>query len=472
MLRLSCLARVVAPAPLRLGRQKRGAFGPKLHKFSTTSKGRDDDDDDDDDEHGYHEEDFDDMEFSDDDEDFDDDFDENDFDDMTWMEQGNAQFLDAANRKVEEHVKQKVRVQRAKHSKRRFVDRIRIKATGGHGGNGCASFFSESAMRKRPNGGHGGAGGNVVIEADDCIQNLANATHHFKGGAGLNGMPNDAAGRRGKHCFVKVPCGTLVKRVKRFERELENGEFEIVDKMETVCDLDQPGATFLAAIGGKPGLGNRILAGKTTNFGRLRKHMPDNKGVGSPGTSQYYELELKTIADVGLVGYPNAGKSTLLSTLSRATPEIAPYPFTTLHPYVGIVEFPDTYRLSVADIPGLIEGAHRNVGLGHDFLRHIERTKILMYVLDTAGTEGRDPISDFTHLQRELELYAPDITTRPSLIIANKMDEQGAEKNLHKLRQATDLAVLPVSALHKVDIDSIARTLRWMMENYGKLTKS
>lgn len=162
----------------------------------------------------------------------------------------------------------------------------------------------------------------------------------------------------------------------QFERELENGEFEIVDKMETVCDLDQPGVTFLAAIGGKPGLGNRILAGKTTNFGRLRKHMPDNKGTGSPGTSQYYELELKTIADVGLVGYPNAGKSTLLSTLSRATPEIAPYPFTTLHPYVGIVEFPDTYRLSVADIPGLIEGAHRNVGLGHDFLRHIERTKV------------------------------------------------------------------------------------------------
>ncbi|GAB9466264.1 hypothetical protein Gpo141_00003642 [Globisporangium polare] len=461
MLRLSILSRVLAPAPLRIGR--RG--GHRINRFATAKPPQDDDDDDN--EHGYHEEDFDDMEFDDDDMDLDE-----DFEGMEWMELGNPQFINAADRKVEEHVKQKVRVQRAKHSKRRFVDRIRIKATGGYGGNGCASFFSESAMRKRPNGGHGGAGGNVVIEADDRIQNLANATHHFKGGAGLNGMPNDSAGRRGKHCFVKVPCGTLVKRVKRFERELENGEFEIVDKMETVCDLDQPGATFLAAIGGKPGLGNRILAGKTTNFGRLRKHMPENKGTGSPGTSQYYELELKTIADVGLVGYPNAGKSTLLSTLSRATPEIAPYPFTTLHPYVGIVEFPDTYRLSVADIPGLIEGAHRNVGLGHDFLRHIERTKILMYVVDTAGTEGRDPISDFKHLQHELELYAPDITTRPSLIIANKMDEAGAETNLHKLRKATDLAVLPVSALHKLDIDSVARTLRWMMENYAKLTKS
>ncbi|CEG48953.1 obg family gtpase [Plasmopara halstedii] len=360
---------------------------------------------------------------------------------------------------VEEHVKQKVRIRRAQHSKRRFVDRIRIKATGGHGGNGCASFVAESTTRKRPNGGHGGAGGDVIIEANDKVQNLANATHHFKGESGTNGMPNDSAGKRGKYCYVKVPCGTLVKRVERYEREMDTGEYEVVDRMEVVADLDKPGTTFLAAKGGKPGLGNRILAGKTTKSGRLRKLMPENKTRGSPGTSQYYELELKTIADVGLVGYPNAGKSTLLSVLSRATPAIAPYPFTTLHPYVGIVEFPDTYRLSVADIPGLIDGAHRNVGLGHDFLRHIERTKILMYVLDTAGSEGRDPLVDFNHLQRELELYAPGISSRPSLIVANKMDEQG------KLRQSTDLAVLPVSALHRVDIDTVARTLRWMIEN-------
>jgi GTP-binding protein len=173
----------------------------------------------------------------------------------------------------------------------------------------------------------------------------------------------------------------------QYERELEDGEYEIVDRMETVYDLDKPGTTFLAASGGKPGLGNRILAGRTTNFGRLRKHMDEGKTIGQPGTSQYYELELKTIADVGLVGYPNAGKSTLLSTLSRATPAIAPYPFTTLHPYVGIVEFPDTYRLSVADIPGLIEGAHRNVGLGHDFLRHIERTKVSVLLVEMS--DGR-----------------------------------------------------------------------------------
>ncbi|CAH0488886.1 unnamed protein product [Peronospora farinosa] len=401
------------------------------------------------------------------------DLDFNDIDDYEdWTLDDESDVASVGRRQIEEHVKQKVRVRRAQHSKRRFVDRIRVKATGGHGGNGCASFFSESAVRKRPNGGHGGAGGDVVIEANDKMQNLGNATHHFRAGAGTNGMANDSAGKRGKHFHVKVPCGTLIKRVERYERELENGEFEIVDRMEVVADLDKPGATFLAAKGGKPGLGNRILAGKTTTFGRLRKHMPENKTTGQPGTSQYYELELKTIADVGLVGYPNAGKSTLLSVLSRATPEIAPYPFTTLHPYVGIVEFPDTFRLSVADIPGLIDGAHRNVGLGHDFLRHIERTKILMYVLDTSGSEGRDPLEDFRHLQRELELYAPGISSRPSLVIANKMDELGAEENFHRLHQSTDLAVLPVSALHKIDIDTIARTLRWMIESYSKLTKS
>ncbi|CAI5747379.1 unnamed protein product [Peronospora destructor] len=446
MLRVSNLLRSLSTAPLR----HRPIFNCFSVRTSSTENGDNEEEED--------------LDFSWDDID--------DHDDWMLDDEGESNVASVGHRKNEEHVKQKVRVRRAQHSKRRFVDRLRVKATGGHGGNGCASFFCESTVRKRPNGGHGGAGGDVVIEANDKIQNLGNATHHFKAGAGTNGMANDSAGRRGKHFHVKVPCGTLIKRVERYERELENGEFEIVDRMEVVADLDKPGATFLAAKGGKPGLGNRILAGKTTNFGRLRKHMPENKTTGQPGTSQYYELELKTIADVGLVGYPNAGKSTLLSVLSRATPEIAPYPFTTLHPYVGIVDFPDTFRLSVADIPGLIDGAHRNVGLGHDFLRHIERTKILMYVLDTAGSEGRDPLEDFRHLQRELELYAPGISSRPSLIVANKMDELGAEENFHRLHQSTDLAVLPVSALHKVDIDTIARTLRWMIESYSKLTKS
>ncbi|KAG9415353.1 Mitochondrial ribosome-associated GTPase 2 [Aphanomyces cochlioides] len=417
-------------------------------------------------------EDFDDEDF--DDEDFDDeDFDMDDmmefegmegFEDMSAFHAGHS-FGD--NAKVKEQVKKKVSIRRAKHSKRKFIDRIRIRVKGGHGGNGCTSFVTEGPGQKRPNGGHGGAGGDVIIRVDPRLQNLYKPTHHFNGEDGWNGMPNDRAGRRGKNVIVTVPPGTIVKQVERVERwndELE--DFEIVDRLEPIVDLDKPDATFLAAKGGKPGLGSRILTGKTTKYGGLRKTMPEGRSLGVPGTSDYLELELKTIADVGLVGYPNAGKSTLLRTLSKATPEVAPYPFTTLHPNVGIVEFPDTFRYSVADLPGLIEGAHRNVGLGHSFLRHIERTKILLYVLDTAGTEGRDPVDDFYHLQNELELYAPNITSRPSLIAANKMDAPGADVNLGRLKKATQLPLVPLSALHKVDIKILASSIRWMIENY------
>ncbi|OQR95749.1 GTPase [Thraustotheca clavata] len=426
------------------------------------------------------EEDFDDEEFNDDDDFDDENFDDDDFDfddedsmDFDEMDDLLNEF-DApgsiGSKKIKEQVKTKVSIRRSKHSKRKFIDRIRIRVKGGHGGNGCTSFVSEGPGQKRPNGGHGGAGGDVILHVDGRLQNLYKPTHHFNGGDGWNGMPNDRAGRSGKDVIVPVPPGTIVKAVDRIERwNDELDDFEYIDLKETLIDLDTPGTDYKVAIGGKPGLGSRILTGKTTKYGGLRKTMPEGKTLGKPGTSQYLELELKTIADIGLVGYPNAGKSTLLRSLSRATPEVAPYPFTTLHPFVGIVEFPDTYRFSVADLPGLIEGAHKNVGLGHDFLRHIERTKILLYVLDTAGTEGRDPISDFEHLQNELELYAPNITSRPSLIVANKMDEPGADTNLMRLRKATELGVVPVSALHKLDIKTLASSLRWMIENYKQI---
>ncbi|KAF0694213.1 Aste57867_14890 [Aphanomyces stellatus] len=436
-------------------------------------------------------EDFDD-DFEIDEEDLDDDvgnqedFDMHDFEDIMSIDgMDNFDKMMGDNAKIKEQVKSKVSVRRGKHSKRKFIDRIRIRVKGGHGGNGCTSFVSmcplpssiapradgvplaEGPGQKRPNGGHGGAGGDVIITVDPRLQNLYKPTHHFNGGDGWNGMPNDRAGRRGRDVIVQVPPGTIVKQVERFERwndELE--DMETVDRLQAIVDLDSAGATFMAAKGGKPGLGSRILTGKTTKYGGLRKTMPEGRSVGVPGTSNYLELELKTIADVGLVGYPNAGKSTLLRTLSKATPEVAPYPFTTLHPSVGIVEFPDMYRYSVADLPGLIEGAHKNVGLGHSFLRHIERTKILLYVLDTAGTEGRDPIEDLHHLQNELELYAPNITSRPSLIAANKMDAPGADVNLGRLKKATQIPLVPLSALHKVDIKILASSMRWMIENY------
>ncbi|RHY83064.1 hypothetical protein DYB35_000711, partial [Aphanomyces astaci] len=351
----------------------------------------------------------DDDDLDDDDEDFDED--EYDFDDgdvdfdledqLESMEDFDEAMGDNAN--VKEEVKRKVSVRRAKHSKRKFVDRIRIRVKGGMGGNGCTSFVSTFS------------------------------------------------------------CPMF----ERWNEDLD--DYETVDRLENLVDLDQSNAEFMAAVGGKPGLGSRILAGKTTKFGGLRKVMPEGKNMGLLGTSNYLELELKTIADVGLVGYPNAGKSTLLRALSKATPEVAPYPFTTLHPNVGVVEFPDTYRYSVADLPGLIEGAHRNVGLGHSFLRHIERTKVLLYVLDTAGSEGRDPVDDFHHLQNELELYAPNITSRPSLIAANKMDAPGADVNIGRLKKVTGLPIVPLSALHKVDIKILASSVRWMIENYKSI---
>ncbi|KAL0592302.1 hypothetical protein ABG067_000410 [Albugo candida] len=351
-----------------------------------------------------------------------------------------------------------------KRGKHRFVDRIRIKAVGGYGGNGCCSFEAKKSFRKRPSGGHGGAGGAVIVQADSAVQDLASSTHHFKGERGQNGKPNAGAGRCGSACIFRVPCGTIVNKVIRETIGTGCEDFDITERLENICDLDRHGNQFVAAEGGKPGLGNRVLLSRTTTFGTLRNKMDEGKNLGQPGTSHHYELELKTIADVGLVGYPNAGKSTLLSRLSRASPKIAPYPFTTLHPFVGIVEFPDCYKISVADIPGLIDGAHRNVGLGHDFLRHIERTKVLLYVLDASIAENRDPLQDLFHLQRELELYRPGMTVRPSLVVANKMDQAGADENLTRLREKANLAVLPISALHKVDIDTIAKSLRQVLE--------
>ena len=231
-----------------------------------------------------------------------------------------------------------------------------------------------------------------------------------------------------------------------------------------IADLDTPGSEIRLSEGGKPGLGSCILSGRTTKYGRLQKKMPEGKSYGQAGTNSYYQLELKTIADVGLVGYPNAGKSTLLRSMSKAEPEVAPYPFTTLHPFVGVVEFPDHFTYRVADLPGLIDGAHKNVGLGHDFLKHVERTEVLCYVLDASSQDGRSPVDDLRHLQRELELYAPQITTRPSLVVANKMDVYAAESGvLEALRAATDMTVIPISALHCVDIGTVVKSLRWML---------
>ncbi len=229
-------------------------------------------------------------------------------------------------------------------------------------------------------------------------------------------------------------------------------------KGELVVDLTEHGRRFVLCKGGRGGLGNR-------NFATAARQAPRFAQPGEPGTEGDFLLELRIVAEVGLVGYPNAGKSTLLTAISRARPRIAPYPFTTLHPQIGIVEYPDFHRLTVCDVPGLIEGAHRNVGLGHSFLRHIQRCKILVLLLDMAGADARAPWDDYRSLLSELELYDPALLERPRLVVANKMDEPVAEENLKKFkRRIRKTPVLPIAAAFDPGIDKFKTFIREAVE--------
>lgn len=312
----------------------------------------------------------------------------------------------------------------------KFVDRICVAVSGGKGGKGCISFETVGAASKRPSGGHGGQGGDVIFVADPRVQSLEMDRHHFHGKPGETGDSKNQRGARGRHTVVRVPCGTVVKEVLRNGASGRDSRY--YERVQ-VCDLDEPLSYYTAATGGKPGLGNSVQAGRARKSSSASGNF---RAPGHQGDQCYYELELKTIADVGLVGYPNAGKSTLLGGLSRAQPKVAAYPFTTLHPTVGRVEFTDAASLTVADLPGLIEGAHANKGLGHEFLRHIERTKVLVYVLDGIGREGggvaagvedgsvveEAPAEVLRKLKEELELYCPGLSRRPSLVWLNKAD--------------------------------------------------
>jgi GTP-binding protein len=227
---------------------------------------------------------------------------------------------------------------------------------------------------------------------------------------------------------------------------------------ELVVDLTENGRQFVLCKGGRGGLGNR-------NFATATRQTPRFAQPGEPGEEGHFRLELRIIADAGLVGYPNAGKSTLLTAISRARPKVAPYPFTTLHPQIGIVEFEDHHRLTVCDVPGLIEGAHRNVGLGHAFLRHIQRCRVLVVLLDMAGMDARQPWEDYRRLLDELKLYDPTLLERPRLVVANKMDEAVAEENLKKFkRRIRRTPVLPISAAFEEGVDRFKQSLREAVE--------
>lgn len=422
---------------------------------------------------------------------------------------------------------------RARVRKRKFVDRVRVQVTGGQGGRGVVSFESTGIAKKRAVGGNGGRGGDVIIEASQHVHALSFQTYVFKGRNGTDATGKGKSGRQGKDTRFLVPMGTVIKQVDRTydvvretkaEEELrlelmrhavegipydaaEESDYEYEDAakgdakydadsglyyeagesdadtdadaavampardtsvahedvLTTLAELDAHGQTFVAARGGAPGMGNRSL--------RRDEETPETPHIaGQPGTHMFLELELKTIADVGLVGFPNAGKSTFLGAVSRARPKVAPYPFTTLHPFVGIVNFPDTYRITVADIPGLIDGAHENRGLGHEFLRHVERTKVLLYIVDVSPDNERHPADDLRSLQNELAAYSEELVRRPAAVFANKTDVAGLQtrKRLAELRDATLLPVLDGSAMRGANVPLVVDSLRWLCEQAEK----
>jgi GTP-binding protein len=347
-----------------------------------------------------------------------------------------------------------------------FVDQIRIQAKAGDGGNGCSSFRREKFVPKGgPDGGDGGDGGSIILRADPQVDTLV--TLYFepivRAKSGENGMGKQKYGKSAPDKIVSVPVGTLVYRLPDVAPH-DPMNFEAEDKdssprrkkidpkdLELLADLDSPDAEFLLAQGGRGGKGN-------IHFKSSRNRAPRQFTEGTPGEEGWFFLELRMIADAGLVGYPNAGKSTLLSVLSAAHPKVAAYPFTTLHPMVGVMDFPGFRRATVADIPGLIEGAHRDVGLGHDFLRHIVRCRMLLLVVDAAGSEGRDPVEDAKKIREELGLYDPLLARRPWALVANKMDLPSASENIPRLEQEfPGVPLIAISAQQKDGLEPLRR---------------
>lgn len=296
------------------------------------------------------------------------------------------------------------------------------------------SFRREKYIPKGgPNGGDGGKGGDVILL---CERNMNDLTDYkfrpeWKAENGGTGQGREKHGKNGANLELRLPPGTVVL-------DRESGEF--------LCELTAHGQRVRVLRGGRGGLGN-------IHFKSSTNQTPRQTIPGKPGQQGEFQLVLKTIADVGLVGFPNAGKSSMLELLTNATPKTAPYPFTTLHPYVGVIDYPEEYdAVTLADVPGLIEGAAENRGLGHRFLKHIERCRLLLILIDMSGIDGRAPEEDYAHLLRELECYDASFSERPRLVVANKMDEPDAEENLKRFRRAHAVPVLPVSILSEEGI--------------------
>ena len=353
-----------------------------------------------------------------------------------------------------------------------FVDRIKVFVQAGKGGRGCVSFRREKFVPKGgPDGGDGGRGGDVILRADRHVDNLTNLFYEpiVRAKNGVHGKGKKMTGSAGADKVVKVPVGTVVYAAEGAERSTFNAQRSKSNSAQLaigswqsaipVVDLTRDAEEFVLCRGGAGGKGN-------VHFKSSRNRAPRQYTEGKQGEEGYFLLELRTIADAGLVGYPNAGKSTLLRKISAARPKVAAYPFTTLHPIVGVIEFPGYQRATIADIPGLIEGAHRGLGLGHEFLRHITRCRVLVFVIDVAGSEGRSPVEDLQNLRREIDLYDPALSSRPWLIVANKMDLPDAKKNLKAVQERfPKIKILPTSAAIGEGMDALKEVLAATMTN-------
>ena len=333
-----------------------------------------------------------------------------------------------------------------------FIDRAKISIKAGDGGDGMSSFRREKyAPKGGPNGGDGGRGGDIVFLADRNMNTLLDFRYKkkFKAQKGGDGEDTNKFGRHAEAVVIKVPVGTLV-----FDEETD----------ELIADLIEDGQTAIVGRGGRGGRGNARFANSVNRAPTFAEH-------GEPGEERTLRMELKLLADVGLVGYPSVGKSSIIETVSAARPDIAAYHFTTLTPVLGIVKIDDQTNFVMADIPGLIEGAHEGKGLGHDFLRHIERTRVIVHVLDVSGMEGRDPMEDYRKINKELAAYNERLSSRPQIIAANKMDLPDARSNYPAIEaalKAEGREVFPVSAATGEGLQPLVQRIAEMLATLPK----
>jgi GTP-binding protein len=330
-----------------------------------------------------------------------------------------------------------------------FTDQLKLSLFAGKGGDGIVSFRREKYIPKGgPTGGDGGNGGSIILEVDNNLFSLENLRHKrtIKALNGQNGGINKKRGKKGKDLILKIPPGTLVKDVKT---------------KKILFDISKNSKPIQICRGGKGGKGN-------FNFKTPTNQAPNKCKMGTLGETKEIELELKLIADVGFVGFPNAGKSTLMSAITKANVKVAPYPFTTLRPNLGILEFDDFSKILIADIPGIIKGAHVNRGLGFSFLRHIERTSIIVFVIDISGMDGKDPFLNFKTLREELFKYSEEIFKKPFLVILNKIDEKISEKNLKDFKKKYPFErdiLLEISALKKLNLKNFIKALQKLFKS-------